>query len=243
MLSRSCMPFTPSLMSLSFHTVKSVSLLRASSHALCVCEYPHHLWQRCQAGTYYLVTHLPCWQSPRHHPRLHWLHLQRGLQHFQLMLFANGPISHLHWLRIWLGTYLGTHCHCQTRNPDPNELDELEWLSLDPRLDAELSPEEEPDRECCGERDFVHVCVWMESMYCRRGSGGKTIQWECFGISLDLRGCCGGRCRWACPTVAAAPPPVLRMIASFKMSSAFLWLSKDGVCARFRLWSPNQGWA
>ena len=88
------------------------------SRALCVYGYPHHLWQRCQAGTYCLGTHLP----PAHHPCLHWLHLQRGLQHFQPTLFVSGPISHLHWPWIWLGTHLGTHCHCQTQNPIPMNL-------------------------------------------------------------------------------------------------------------------------
>ena len=32
-------------------------------------------------------------------------------------------------------------------------------------------------------------------------------------------------------TVVAAPPPVLWRIASFKMSSAFLWLLSSRVCA------------
>ena len=35
--------------------------------------------------------------------------------------------------------------------------------------------------------------------YCRGRSGGKTTQRECFGISLNLCGCCGGRGRRTCP--------------------------------------------
>ena len=41
---------------------------------------------------------------------------------------------------------------------DPDEFDELNRLPLDPRPDAELSPEEEvPDCDRCGEGDFAHL--------------------------------------------------------------------------------------
>ena len=43
---------------------------------------------------------------------------------------------------------------------DPDELDELDRLPLDPRPDAKLSPEEEaPDCDRCGEGDLVHLCL------------------------------------------------------------------------------------
>ena len=42
---------------------------------------------------------------------------------------------------------------------DPDELNELERVSHDPCSDAELSLEEEPDHECCGEGDLAHVCA------------------------------------------------------------------------------------
>ena len=37
--------------------------------------------------------------------------------------------------------------------------------ALDPRSDAKLSlDDEEPDCECCRERDLAHICAWMESI-------------------------------------------------------------------------------
>ena len=42
---------------------------------------------------------------------------------------------------------------------------------------------------------------------CRGRSEGKTIQWECFGISLDLCGCCGGRGGRTCPRCRGCTTP------------------------------------
>ena len=48
---------------------------------------------------------------------------------------------------------------------NPDELDELERLPLDPRPDAELSLEEEvPDCDRCGEGDLACICTWRESI-------------------------------------------------------------------------------
>ena len=181
MLSRSCMPFTPSLMSLSFHAAKSVSLLRASScfafvGILIICgrdvKQGHTaLGHICLIG-----------RVQAHHPHLHWLHLQRGLQHFQLTLFVSGPISHLHWLRIWLGTHLGTHCHCQTQNPIPmNSMSSNDSLLIC----AQMLNSHQKRRSWTAstvEKGTWHICAWKESIQQRR-TGGKTTQWECFSIS------------------------------------------------------------
>ena len=98
-------------------------------------------------------------------------------------------------------------------DPEPNsdELEELKRLSLDQCSDAKLSPEEEePDCERCGEGDLAHLrldgeCTAEEELE------GRPPKWECFGISRDLCGCCGGGCAdGPVLAVAAAPPPVLQ---------------------------------
>ena len=82
---------------------------------------------------------------------------------------------------------------------DPEELDELEQLPLDPRPDAELSLEEEvPDCDRCGEGDLAHLRLEGE-----RTAGGEQAGRPCDGIvsaSLrDVDGCCGGRGGWDNP--------------------------------------------
>ena len=112
---------------------------------------------------------------------------------------------------------------------DPDELDELDRLPLDPCPDAELSPEEEvPDCDRWGEEDLAHLRLEGEHA-AGGGLGGRphngsvsaffktwmgAVEVEVGGITLAL------------PT---GPPHVLQMMASFKMSSAFLRLSKDGA--------------
>ena len=86
--------------------------------ALCICECPHHLWWRCQAGTYSLAIHLPHWQSLRHPAHLHWPHLQKGLWRFHLMLLWSGQTLHIHWL----GTLCETHHCCQIQSQNPMSL-------------------------------------------------------------------------------------------------------------------------
>ena len=103
-----------------------------------------------------------------------------------------------------------------------------------------ISPEEEePDRELCGEGD-LGVCAWMESIL-QRKKWREDLPGGVLRASLPI--CLGAvevEADRPVLTVAPALPPVLRSIASFKTSSAFLWLSRGRVCARSKLWSPNQ---
>ena len=66
-------------------------------HMPCVCDCHHHLWWRCQAGTYSLVIHLPHWQILMHPPCHHWPppHPQKGLWRFHLMLLPSVQIPHV----------------------------------------------------------------------------------------------------------------------------------------------------
>ena len=82
---------------------------------------------------------------------------------------------------------------------DPDELNELERLPLDPRPDAELSLEEEvPDCDRCGEGDLARLRLEGEHT-AGRGAGRKTSQWNCLGAFRDVDGCCGGRGGWDNP--------------------------------------------
>ena len=115
----------------------------------------------------------------------------------------------------------------------PNELNELEQLPLDLCSDAELSPEEEPDHKQCGEGDLAHLrldgeCTAEEEVE------GRPSQGSALASFLVCVGAVEVEADRPVLTVVAAPPPVLQRIASFKMSSAFLWLSRGGVCARSR---------
>ena len=127
--------------------------------------------------------------------------------------------------------------------PEPDEPYELKWLPLDLWSDAEPLPEEEePDCERHGEGDLAHLCLvgehtageevegkpsWGSSSASRPvGRGAVEVEVEADGPVL---------------TVAAALPPVLWRIASFKMYSAFLQLSGGSMWAISRLWSPSQG--
>ena len=101
--------------------------------------------------------------------------------------------------------------------PDPDELNELEQLSLDPHSDAELLPEEEPDHEHCGERDLARLCLDGEHTAEMEGRPSKGSA----SVSLSIcMGTVGADADGPALAIAAAPPPVLHMIASFKMSSA-----------------------
>ena len=118
--------------------------------------------------------------------------------------------------------------------PEPNELDELKRLPLDPHSDAELLPEEEPDRNRCGEGDLA--CLHLDGEHTAeeevegrpsRGSASASLP-ICLGaVEVEAGG--------PVLTAATALPPVLQRIASLKTSSAFLRLSRGGVCARSRL--------
>ena len=112
---------------------------------------------------------------------------------------------------------------------DPNELDELDRLPLDPRPDAELSLEEEvPDCDRCGEGDLARLRLEGEHTAGRelRGrprNGIVSALFETWTAAVEVE--------VAGMTLAllTGPPRVLRMMASFKTSSAFLPLSKDGA--------------
>ena len=111
---------------------------------------------------------------------------------------------------------------------DPDKLNELERLPLDPRPDAELSLEEVPDCDRCGEGDLARLC--LEGEHTAGGElGGRphkgivsvlfemwtgAVEVEAAGITLAL---------------LTGLPRVLQMMASFKTSSAFLPPSKDGA--------------
>ena len=112
---------------------------------------------------------------------------------------------------------------------DPDKLDELERLPLDPRPDAELSLEEEvPDCNRCGEGDLAHLRLEGERTAGREQAGRPhdgivsalfetwmgAVEVEAAGITLAL---------------LTGLPRVLRMMASFKTSLAFLPPSKDGA--------------
>ena len=112
---------------------------------------------------------------------------------------------------------------------NPDELDELEQLPLDPRPDAELSLEEEvPDCDRCGEGDLAHLRLEGE-----RTAGGEQGGRPCNGIVSALFETWTGavEVEVAGMTLALLTglPRVLWMMASFKTSSAFLPPSKDGA--------------
>ena len=118
---------------------------------------------------------------------------------------------------------------------DPDELDELDRLPLVPRPDAKLSPEEEAlDCDRCGEGDLAHLRLEGEHAagggLGRRPHNGSVLAFfETWTGAVEVKA--GG----SALAVVAAPPRVLWMMASFKMSSAFRWLSEDGAQGRFRL--------
>ena len=121
---------------------------------------------------------------------------------------------------------------------DTDDLDELEWLPLDPPLDAKLSPEEEePDCKRCGEGDLVHLHLEGERTMDgelggrpHKGSILESLKIWVGAVEVEADG--------SVLTVATTPPRVLQMIASFKTSSAFLQLSKDGVWGRLSCEAP-----
>ena len=110
---------------------------------------------------------------------------------------------------------------------DPDELNELEQLPFDLCPDADSSLEEESDCERCGEGDLACLHLdgeWTAEEEVSRGASASFL--ICVGaveVEADRPAL----------TLETAPPPVLWMIASFKTSVAFLWLSKDRRHARF----------
>ena len=112
---------------------------------------------------------------------------------------------------------------------DPDELDELEQLPLDPRPDAELLLEEEvPDCDCCGEGNLAHLRLEGEHTAGREQAGRPRD-----GIVLSLFETWTGDVEVEAAGITLALltglPRVLRKMASFKTSSAFLPPSKDGA--------------
>ena len=76
---------------------------------------------------------------------------------------------------------------------DPDELDELEWLPLDLRPDAELPLDEVPDCDCCGEGDLAHLRLEGECTAGEEQAGGPhngivsgAVEVETAGITLTL---------------------------------------------------------
>ena len=151
------MPFMPSLICISFHTVKSVSLLHASSHALrlrvsssSVAEMSSRgilPWDTSASSVEYETSCLPPLASSPERTST------------PLTNAATEWTDHMPALASDLaGDPLRDSLPLPDLELDPDELDELDRLPLDPRPDAKLSPEEELDCDCCGEGDFAHLC-------------------------------------------------------------------------------------
>ena len=112
---------------------------------------------------------------------------------------------------------------------DPDELDELDQLPLDPCPDAELSPEEEaPDCDCWGEEDLAHLHLEGEHA-AGGGLGGRPRNGSVLAFLETWTGAVEVEAGGINLTLLTGLPHVLRMMASFKTSSAFLRLSKDGA--------------
>ena len=149
-------------------------------------------------GTHSLVICLPHWQSPRHHPHLHWPHLQRGLWHFHLMLFTSGQIPCLRWLWIQLGTCHGIHYYCQIRNLSPmSPMSSNDSLLIHAQM-LNSCQKRRSWTASGAEKGTWHICAWMESIL-RRKKWREDLPGDCFSISPNLFGCCGGRGGWTCP--------------------------------------------
>ena len=148
----------PSLICFSFHAVKSVSLLRASSRALhlqvsssSVAEMSSRgilPWDTSASSVEYETSCSPPLASspertstPPTDAATEWTDHTPALASD----LAGDPLWDLLPL---LDLEL-----------NPDELDELDRLPLDLRPDAELSPEEEPDCDRCGEGDLVHLTL------------------------------------------------------------------------------------
>ena len=151
------MPFMPSLMSFSFQAAKSVSLLHASSRVLhlrvsssLVAEMSSRgilPWDTSASSAEYETLCLPPLASspertstPPTDAATEWTDRVPALA----LDLAGDPL----WDSLPLPDL----------ELDPDELNELERLPLDPCPDAKLSPEEEVlDCDCCGEGDFAHL--------------------------------------------------------------------------------------
>ena len=105
-----------------------------------------------------------------------------------------------------------------------DELNELDRLPLDPRPDAELSPEEEAlDCDHCGEGDFVHLR--LEGEHTMDGELGGRSHKGSVSVSLrDLSGCCGGgggliypHCS-NCPALCTADDDLLQNILGLSVA-------------------------
>ena len=157
MLSHSSIPFTPSLMSFSFQAVKLVSLLRASSHALRLRVSSSSVEEMSSRGI------LP-WDTSASSAEYETL-CSPPLASSPERTSAPPTDAATEWTdRVpalasdLAGDPLWDSLPLPDLELDPNELDELERLPLDPCPDAELSPEEEaPDCDRCGEWDFAHL--------------------------------------------------------------------------------------
>ena len=158
------MPLMPSLICFSFHAAKAVSLLRASSRAL-------HLrvsssseaemssrgilpWDTSASSVEYEMSCSPSLASSPE--RTSTLPTDAAAERTDR---APALASDLAGDPLWDPLPL------PDLELDPDELDELDRLPLDPRPDAELSLEEEaPDCDRCGEGDLACICAWRESI-------------------------------------------------------------------------------
>ena len=126
----------------------------------------------------------------RAHPHL--LDPQREPRHFRQMLRPSELIETPALASDLAGDPLQDLLPLPDPELNPDELDELEQLPLDPHPDAELPLEEVPDCDCCGEGDLACLCLEGECTG-RRGASRKTSRGNCLGVFRDVDGCCGGR--------------------------------------------------
>ena len=101
---------------------------------------------------------------------------------------------------------------------DPDELDELERLPLDPRPDAELSLEEEvPDCDRCGEGDLVHLRLEREhtaggEQGGRPRKGIVSVLFETWMGAVEVRGSWDNPCFTDWPASSTADDGILQNI-------------------------------
>ena len=167
-------------------------------HALCICRYPHRLWQRCQAGTYCLGTHLclgrvqgiiltPTDFISREdlntsNQCCNWVDRFRACTGFR---FSWGPA---------LG--LAATARPQTWSQW------TQWTWTTPSWSVPRH------RTLTRRRGAGLRALWRRGLgtssfgrraYSRCRTGGKTMQMECLSISRHLCGCCRSGGGWICP--------------------------------------------